>query len=332
MPGLFDPVVIDGLELKNRIVMAPMATNMATPEGRITDRHIKHYAARAEGGVGLIIIEHTYVAVEGKLARNQTGLYDDSLVPDLARLVDAIHQADSKVIIQLTHGGAAVTEEITGSQPVSPSGIALPGRSGTPKMLSIPEIKSIIKAFKEGARRAVEAGCDGVELHGAHGFLLNQFISPYTNRRDDEYGGSLENRVRFSTELISEVKTVIGERPVFYRFGADDMIKGGLTAEEGREVAPYLEKAGLSVLDISGGLGIGDIYSFTEQGFFVPLAEGIKKVVKIPVIGVGNITEPEFADRIVREERVDLVALGRKLLSEPDFPRKAAEKLGIPPG
>ncbi|UCD09850.1 MAG: NADH:flavin oxidoreductase [Dehalococcoidales bacterium] len=328
MASLFDPIVINGLELKNRIVMAPMATNMATPEGRITERHIRHYTARAEGGVGLVILEHTYVAVEGKLARNQTGLYDDSLIPDLKQLVDAIHKAGAKVIIQLTHAGARTTRETIGSQPLGPSAIVLPDGIETPKALTVPEIKSIVTAFIAASRRAIEAGCDGVELHGAHGFLLNQFISPYTNHRDDEYGGNLENRVRFATESIGGVKDTLGGKPFFYRFGADDMIEGGMTPEEGQEVAPLLEKAGVNVLDISGGLGVGDSYGFTEQGFFVPLAEGIKSVVNVPVIGVGNITEPEFADRIVRESRVDLVAIGRKLLADPYFPRQAAEKLG----
>ena len=329
MAGLFDPIVINGLELKNRIVMAPMATNMATPEGRVTERHIKHYTARAEGGAGLIILEHTYIAVEGKLARNQTGLYDDSLVTELKRLVDAIHQAGAKVIIQLTHAGARATVETTGSQPLAPSAVVLPGGIETPKALTLSEIKSILSAFIEGTRRAIEGGCDGVELHGAHGFLLNQFISPYSNRRDDEYGGTMEKRVRFVTEIIGGVKDILGEKPLFYRFGADDMVEGGLTPEEGREVAPLLEKAGISVLDISGGMGVGDSFGFSEQGFFVPLAEGIKNVVTIPVIGVGNITEPEFADKIIREGKVDLVAIGRKLLADPNFPREAAEKLGV---
>jgi len=329
MAGLFDPIVINGLKLKNRLVMAPMATNMATQEGRVTERHIRHYTARAEGGAGLIILEHTYVAVEGKLARNQTGLYDDSLVPELKQLVDAIHEAGSRVIIQLTHAGARTTSETTGSQPLGPSAVTLPGGIETPKALTLSEIKSILSAFIEGSRRAIEAGCDGVELHGAHGFLLNQFISPYTNHRKDEYGGSLENRVRFATETIQGVKDILENKPLFYRFGADDMIEGGLTPEEGRKVVPLLEQAGVSVLNISGGLGVGDSFGFTGQGFFVPLAEGIKSVVTIPVIGVGNITEPEFADKIIREKRVDLIAIGRKLLSDPDFPLKAAKKLGL---
>ena len=328
MAGLFDPIIINGLKLKNRIVMAPMATNMATPEGQVTERHMKHYTARAQGGVGLIILEHTYVAIEGKLARNQTGLYNDSLIPGLERLVDAIHKAGAKVVIQLTHAGARTTSVATGSRPLGPSAVTLPGGIETPKALTVQEIKTIVSAFVESSRRAIEVGCDGVELHGAHGFLLNQFISPYTNHRDDEYGGSVDNRVRFAGEIIGGVKEVLGNKPLFYRFGADDMIDGGLTREEGREVALLLEQAGVNVLDISGGIGVGDSFGFTEQGFFVPLAEGIKSVVTIPVIGVGNITESGFADNIVRERRVDMVAIGRKLLADPDFPREAAKELG----
>jgi NADPH2 dehydrogenase len=327
MPGLFDPIDIHGLVLKNRIVMAPMATNMATPEGQITDRHIKHYTARAEGGVGLIIIEHTYVTPAGQLARNQTGLYDDSQIPHLKKLSDAIHEAGSKVIIQLTHAGSKSSAQLTGSQPVGPSAITSSDGTETSKALSINEIKSIIRAFKESTRRAIEAGCDGIELHGAHGFLLNQFISPYTNKREDRYGGSLENRMRFAIEVISDTRLSLGDKPLFYRFGADDLIEGGMTRENGRIVATYLEKAGVDVLDISGGIGVGESFQFTEPGYFVPLAEGIKKVVNIPVIGVGNITEPQFADRVVREGKVDLVAIGRKLLSEPDFTRRAAREL-----
>jgi len=157
--------------------------------------------------------------------------------------------------------------------------------------------------FGNAAYRAVEAGFDSVELHGAHGFLLCQFLSPYANQRNDEYGGNLAERLLFPTEVIKEVKTKLGENiPLFYRFGADDMLEGGLTRQEAK--------------------------SFTEQGYFVPLAERIKEVVKVPVIGVGNITEPEYADRIIRERKVDMVAVGRTLLSNPDFPRQAAKKLG----
>ena len=330
MPGLFDPINIKGLSLKNRLVMPPMATGMATEDGEVTDRHIKHYITRARGGVGLIIIEHTYVSEDGKLSRGQLGLYDRRLIPGLKRLVEAIHAEGTKVIIQLTHGGAKASSNITGRKPYGPSNIILPNSIEAPRSLTIPEIKTLIMKFGNAAYRAVEAGCDSVELHGAHGFLLCQFLSPYANTRLDGYGGNMAGRLLFPTEVIKEVKTRSGENmPLFYRFGADDMVEGGLTREEAKLAAQNLEQTGVDVFDVSGGIGGDGQKKFTEQGYFVPLAAGIKDAVKVPVIGVGNITEPEYADRIIRERKVDMVAVGRTLLSNPDFPRQAAQKLGI---
>ena len=330
MPGLFDPINIRGLSLKNRLVMPPMATGMATEDGEVTDRHIKHYTVRARGGVGLIIIEHTYVSEDGKLSRGQLGLYDGSLIPGLKRLVEAIHAEGTKVIIQLTHAGAKASSNITGRQPSGPSSIILPNCTEVPRSLTIPEIKTLIMKFGNAAYRAVEAGVDSVELHGAHGFLLCQFLSPYANKRHDEYGGNLEARLLFPKEVIKEVKNRLGKNmPLFYRFGADDMLEGGLSREEAKLAAQQLEQIGVDVFDVSGGIGGDGQRTFTEQGYFVPLAAGIKEVVKVPVIGVGNITEPEYADRIIREQKVDMVAVGRTLLSNPDFPRQAAQKLGI---
>jgi len=330
MPGLFEPINIKGLLLKNRLVMPPMATGMATEDGEVTDRHIRHYTARAKGGVGLIIIEHTYVSEEGQLSRGQTGLYDDKLIPGLKRLVDAIHAEGTKVVLQLNHGGPKAPRNITGVQPAGPWNVLLPNASEPPRPMTIPEIKEVGNKFGEATYRAMEAGCDSVELHGAHGFLLCQFVSPYTNQRNDEYGGDLAGRLLFSLEIIKQVKAGLGENiPLFCRFGADDMLDGGLSRQEGKLAAQQLEKAGVDVLDVSGGIGGDGQRTQTEQGYYVPLAEGIKEVVNAPVIGVGNITEPEYADRIIREQRVDMVAVGRLLLSNPEFPRQAAQKLGV---
>ncbi len=330
MPNLFDPIEIKSLRLKNRIVMPPMFTKMSTPDGAITDRHIVHYTARARGGAGLIIVEHTYVLPNGKLSPGQLGLYDENLVPRLTQLTRAVHKEGAKIAIQLTHAGSRTTREIIGEQPVGPWNIPAPKDKEAPRPLTIPEIERLVKAFGEAARRGMEAGFDAVEIHGAHGFLLCQFLSPYTNQRDDDYGGSPKGRLRLPLEIIGEVKRRCGKNiPIFYRFGADDMIDGGLTREEGRLIAPRLEQAGVDVIDVSGGLGGSQHARLSEQGYFVPLAQGIKEVVTVPVIGVGNITQPEYADALVREGRVDLVAIGRLLLSNPDFPKFAAEKLGV---
>ncbi len=330
MAGLFDPITIRGLTLKNRLVMAPMATNMATEEGGVTDRHVKHYRTRADGGVGLIIVEHTYVSKDGKLSRGQLGIYDDKLITGLKRLVETIHTHGAKVVLQITHGGSRVTREMTGMQPAGPWNIPVPGDKEAPRPFTVAEITGIVKDFREAARRAIAAGFDGVEIHGAHGFLLCQFLSPLVNRRNDAYGGSLEGRLRLPLEIIAKVRAQIGEDvPLFYRFGADDMVDGGLTPEEAKIIAPRLEKAGVDVIDVSGGLGGTGGRRSTEQGFFVLLAQSVKETVKVPVIGVGNITEAGYADRVVQEGRVDLVALGRKLLSTPDFPKQAAKALGV---
>ncbi len=330
MLGLFDPIKIKGLTLKNRIVMPPMANGKATDAGEVTDSHIAHYVARAKGGVGLIIIEHTFVAEDGRASKNQLGLYDDKLIPGLKRLVEAVHKERTKIIIQLNHVGAAASRLTTGMQPVGPSNFPHPRGSETPRQLSVSEMNALTVKFGEAARRAVEAGVDSVELHGAHGFLLCQFLSPYTNRRTDEYGGDLTGRLRFPTEVIKAVKSKLGKNmPLFYRFGADDMLEGGLSRDEAKLAAQQLEKAGLDVFDVSGGIGGDGSRNKTEQGYYVPLATGIKEAVKAPVIGVGHITEPEYADKIIRGGKVDMVAIGRLLLANPDFPRQAAEKLGI---
>ena len=329
MPSLFEPITIKELVLKNRLIMPPMNTRMAKEDGECTEKHIRHYMARATGGVGLIIIEHTYVSRDGRTVQGQLGLNDDRLIPGLKHLVEAIHTEGAKVIIQLNHGGAKAPRNVTGEQPSGPWTVMLPDASEAPRPLTIPDIKSIVIRFGEATYRAMEAGFDSVELHGAHGFLLSQFLSPYTNQRKDEYGGNLTGRLTFPLEVIKEVKTRLGEnKPLFYRFGADDMLEGGLTRQEGKLAAQYLEQAGVDVFDVSGGIGGDGKTIFTEQGYFVPLAEGVKETVNVPVVGVGNITEPEYADSIVREHKVDLVAIGRHLLSNPEFPKEAAKKLG----
>ncbi len=330
MPGLFDPIKIRGLKLKNRLVMPAMATKMATEDGEVTDRHLRHYAARAHGGVGLIILEHTYIAKNGKASPGQLGIDDNKLIPGLRRLVQAIHNEGATVCIQITHSGSRTTRQLIGEQPAGPSNVPVPRDEEIPRPLTIKELKQKVAAFVEAARRAVEAGFDAVEVHGAHGYLLGQFLSPYTNRRQDEYGGDAEGRLRLPLEAITGVRDIIGEAiPLFYRFGADDMVEGGLTVKDTRLIAPRLEQAGVDVIDISGGLGGTGTARFSEQGFFVPLAQSIKETVKIPVIGVGNITDAVYADTIVRQGRVDLVALGRLLLSNPDYPGQAAKQLGV---
>jgi 2,4-dienoyl-CoA reductase-like NADH-dependent reductase (Old Yellow Enzyme family) len=327
MPGLLDPITIKGLEIPNRLVMPPMANSFATEAGEVTDRLIAHYSDRADG-IGLVIVEHCFVMIEGRLKVGQPGTHRDDLIPGLSRLVEAVHRQGARIAIQINHGGSKTPPDAALGLPVGPSPVPFPGSEVQPRELSIPEIQRIVEAFGKAARRAREAGFDAVEVHGAHGFLNSQFLSPLTNRRSDRYGGSLENRLRLPLEIVAEVLLQAGgDCPLLYRLGAEDFIDGGLGIEEGVQAARALVRAGVDVLDVSGGLG-GYVHPTNQsQGFMIPAAERVKAAVPVPVIGVGGITEPEFADRVVREGRVDMVAVGRAMLGDPFWARRAADLL-----
>ncbi len=327
MPRLFDPTKIGSLQLKNRIVMPPMATGLATTEGEVTEDLIKHYEKRAKG-LGLQIVEHSYVMKSGKLSQQQLGIYDDKFVTGLAKLTERIHFLGTPIAIQINHAGRVTTSDVCGQQPIGPSAIPHSKEHETPRELSKTEIEQLIEAFSLAANRAVEAGFDAVEVHGAHGFLLNQFLSPLSNKRKDEYGGSLENRVRFHFQIIGRIQEKIGKSfPLLYRLGADDMHPEGLTLKESKVFAQHLEKRRIHAIDVSGGMMGSRPAHLTGPGYYVPLAEAIKSVVKIPVIGVGGIKTPEFADEVIKKNRADLVAVGRAMLTDPKWALKAVEAL-----
>jgi 2,4-dienoyl-CoA reductase-like NADH-dependent reductase (Old Yellow Enzyme family) len=327
LPRLLDPLNVGSLELKNRIVMPPMATGYAGTKGEVTEQLLKHYADRSSD-LGLLIVEHSFVAPQGRLGTNQLGVYTDELIPGLTRLVEVVHENGAAIAIQLNHGGGLSSSEVTGSQPVAPSSVMYPHRGvEVPHQLSLAEIEGVIDCFRDAAHRGFEAGFDAVEVHGAHGYLLGQFHSPVTNKRVDEYGGSLENRVRLSRRIVEEVKQDLGPNfPVFYRIGVEDSVlySGGVTLKEGVEAARLIVGAGVDVIDVSGGLGGGRPEELKGSGFFVPHAAAVKEVVDVPVIGVGGIQTAEEADRIIRSGRVDLVAIGRAYLSEPRWATIAA--------
>lgn len=327
MPRLFDPIKIGSLQLKNRIVMPPMATGLATTQGEVTEDLIKHYEKRAKE-LGLQIVEHSYVMKGGKLSQQQLGIYDDKLIAGLAKLTERIHSLDTPVTVQINHAGRVTTSDVCGQQPVGPSAIPHSSDHETPRELKKHEIEEMIEAFSLAANRAVEAGFDAVEVHGAHGFLLNQFLSPLSNKRNDEYGGPLENRMHFHLQIIARIKEKIGESfPLLYRLGADDMHPEGLTLKESKFFAQNLEKRGVHTIDVSGGMLGSRPARLTGPGYYVPLAEAIKSVVNVPVIGVGGIKTPEFADEVIRKNRADLVAVGRAMLADPKWALKAIEAL-----
>jgi len=316
-----DPIIVKGLALKNRIVMPPMQTSLASPEGAVTDDLIGHYIRRSRD-IGLIIVEHSYVSIEGKLSEKQLGVCEDKLISGLERLVGKVHSMGTPLVLQINHAGMKANTEITGVKPVGPSS------DESTRELEVEEIEALPETYADAAERAMKAGFDGVEVHGAHGFLLNQFYSPITNRRGDKYGGTLENRIRLPLEVVERVKEKVGGRLLLYRLGSDDLDPHGIRIEDSKKFAKKLEEAGVDLIDVSGGMcGSRPEQLQDTQGYFIPQAQEIKKIVKIPVIGVGRIIDPEYADTLIKEGRVDLVAVGRKLLEDPNWVTKAIKIL-----
>jgi len=320
MPSLKDPLKIKQITLKNRIVMPPMQTSYATTKGAVTDKLIDHYTKRS-GSLGLLIIEHSYVSLDGKISKKQLGIHEDRLVSGLRKLASSVHATGTTVVSQINHAGRVTTEEVIGKAPVAPS------RYGKARKLTITEIHDIIEAFAKAAERAIRAGFDGVEVHGAHGFLINQFYSPLANHRTDRYGGSLEKRMKFPLEVTEAVKEKVREKLLLYRLGSDDLDPAGTQIKDSRKFAVKLQAAGLDIIDVSGGLcGSRPEHLQGTQGYFIPQAQQIKKAVKIPVIGVGGIKEAAFANSLIKEE-VDLVAVGRELLRHPNWATEAIKGL-----
>jgi 2,4-dienoyl-CoA reductase-like NADH-dependent reductase (Old Yellow Enzyme family) len=321
LAGLLDTLEVKGLTLRNRIVMPPMQTGRATIEGAVTDRLLSFYVRRA-AALGLLIVEHAYVSPAGKLSPKQLGIYHDKLISGLEKLASEVHALSTPVVVQITHAGGVANSKVIGDNPVGPS------ETGKTRALSESEIEGLVEEFAVAAERAVKAGFDGVELHGAHGFLLNQFFSPLLNKRVDKYGGSLDNRMRFPLMVVKEVRKIVSGRLLLYRLGADDLAANGTHIEDSTVFAARLERAGVDVIDVSGGLcGSEPKQLKGVKGYFVPQAYEVKKAIRVPVVGVGGITEAEFADRLIRDGKVDLVAVGRALWKDSKWAEKTVEAL-----
>ena len=341
-PNLFQPLRLGNLTLKNRLAMAQMTMNYATGEGYATDRLVRHYLERAKGGVGLIFVEGTFFTAEGRGYRNQLGLASDEHVERLRKLTEAVHGLDTrtKIFIQIHHAGARASSKVTGLQPVAPS--ALPPYPGaeTPHALTKEEIRGLVDAHIQAARRAKEAGFDGVDIHCAHGYLVPGFFSPLSNVRTDEYGGDLSGRTRFLVEIIRGIKERLGDFPLTIKVSGDEYIEGGLDIEKMTEIAVLAQNAGIDAITLSagtvGGKKIEDLGQahkvlrtmpmMTEHGCLVPIAERMKRSLKIPVVTVGRINHPALAEEIVAQGKADLVAMGRGLLADPYLPVKAFEE------
>ncbi|MBU2643602.1 FAD-dependent oxidoreductase [bacterium] len=327
---LFETGKIGRLELANRMIMSPMLTCYTDGEF-VSDRYIAYLAARAQGGVGLITTEVAHVHPLGRLEPNELAIHDDKFLPGLKKLTEAIHAKGAKIAMQIGHGGHRCNSKLIGQQPISASNIA--GIWGEePRPMTIDEIKGLVADFAAAAARAEKAGFDGVELHFAHGYLVRQFLSPYTNKRGDEYGGDLHGRTRLASEIMAAVRQRVGDFPVWARINGDDFLPEGQTHEDAKFLAALLEKNGADAIDVSAGTYESAQWStqpmFLPQGCLAHLAAGIKGVVSVPVITVGRINTPEFAEQTLTDGKADFVALGRALIADPDFPRKAAEGRG----
>ena len=333
--NLFTPIKIGTIEVKNRIVMPPMTSNFASETGAANQRVIDYYVERAKGGAGLIIVEATCIdSPVGRLDDPlQLCIDDDMFIAGFNDLCEAVHETDTKIALQLHHAGRETTLEITqGIQPVSASDVYCAATNTKPRPLTTSEVETVVEKYAQGAKRAKTAGFDAVEMHSAHGYLIQQFLSPATNKRTDRYGGDPNRRMQFVTEIIERTRELVGPHfPILLRLSAHEYIEDGLTLDDTKIIAKKLQDLGLNGLDVSAGTYDSPFEKGSTQpmvvppGFMINLAGGIKSVVDIPVITVGRINDPVFADEILKSKKADMVAMGRALIADPHLPSKAEQ-------
>lgn len=327
--NLFFPIKIGNLELKNRFVVPPMASTLANKDGTVSDAFIDYWVARAKGGWGLLIVEFTAIDPLGKVGYCHPGLWSDVFIPGLAKLTASVHEYGTKIAIQLSHTGRQTFPAIAGAQPVSASPIPCPVDSTIPRELSREEIFDLIEKFGDAAARARDAGFDAVEIHGAHGYLLAQFMSTYSNKRTDDFGGSFHNRMKFPVAVIENVRRKVGASyPLLFRMSGEERIPGGRSLDESRAVARVLEEAGIDAIDVSVGVSGSGQYiippAVLPPGFLLSTSAEIKKAVTVPVVAVGRINHPAIAEDALATGKADLIAWGRSSLADPELPNKVA--------
>lgn len=329
---LFEPGRIGTLQLPNRLMRSATAERMAEPDGRPRAALQDVYRALSLGGVGLIISGHMYIDPSGKAHAEMTGIHDDGLIPELAELTAAVHDAGGRIAAQINHGGMQCSQE-TVAETVAPSPIEAPFLSRRPRGLTAGEIDGLIEAYAAAARRALEAGFDAVQLHGAHGYLISQFLSPFTNRRTDQWGGDLEARLRFLDAVCRAVRQEVGaEYPVFIKLGMVDGVEGGLTVEEGEGIVAALADMGLDGIEISGGIGGGESLNIragiryeAEEGYFRPLAQRARGFTPLPIALVGGFRSRQVMEEVLAAGDADFISMCRPLICEPDLPNRLRE-------
>ncbi|MHB9114873.1 MAG: oxidoreductase [Thermoleophilia bacterium] len=330
--AILTPVNIGGVRLRNRIAMPPMSTRLSNADGSVTQRLIDYYEERAIGGVGLIIVEYSYIDEErSKAAVCQLGAYSDNLLPGLSELSEAIQRRGAKTFLQICHGGGQSPADLISGAPGAPSAILVKKGGHLPTELSIDEIKEIIHSFAEAALRAKKAGFDGVEIHGAHGYLLNQFLSPRCNKRSDLYGADLAGRTQMALEVVDAIRAKVGSRFVVgFRLNVEDYTPSGITVDETRIFVRMLEEHGISYIHASAGTYESHQYmispTYLDRGHLSGLAKAVKDVVSVPVIAVGGLND-EVGSKLIDEGLADIAAMGRALIADPSLPNKMARGL-----
>lgn len=331
---IFSKGRIGTLELKNRVVMSPMGNYLANPDGTVSDADIAFYAARAKGGIGLIFTECMIVDYRrGKGNTHQIAVADDRFIPGLKRLADSVHAHDARIIGQIYHPGRQGVSAINENLPMlAPSATECGVVHQPTTAMTTAEVEDMVAKFASAALRLKQAGLDGVEVHGAHGYLVNEFLSPYTNRREDRYGGNFENRLRFLAEIVAGIRRTCGpDFPLVVRLSVDEFVEGqpSLKLEDGVRIAQELEKLGVDAIDVSAGIYETMSVSWEPtsygQGWKLYLSEAVKKAVKVPVIGVAAIRDPAFADKVLAEGKLDFVGSARQHFADPDWANKAKE-------
>lgn len=331
MAELFEKTIIKGMTLRNRLVRSATWEGLCGKDGRPSENLIRLYRRLAEGGVGLIVSGYAFVKPEGKGAPGKMGIHRDDFKADYEKMANAVHEAGGIIAVQIVHAGGQARSSVTGQQPVAPSAVQLPQYPEMPVELSKEEIRNIVTAFANAARRVKEWGFDAVQLHGAHGFLINQFLSPLTNHRSDEYGGPVEKRSRFLLDVYQTVRETVGfDFPVLIKLNGSDNLDGGLEIDDAVYAARMLSKVGIDAIEVSAGTPASGERTAARvkidkpelEGYNLDLARKIKDAVSCPVMVVGGFRSFEIAEKAVQEDGFDYIALSRPLIREPNLPNR----------
>lgn len=333
---IFSPLTVKSMTIKNRIVMMPMGTNYGEQNGEMSFLHINYYEERAKGGTGLIIVENASVdSPQGSNGTTQLRIDHDNYLPRLFKFCETIHRYGTKVAIQINHAGASAISSRTNMQPVSASDIPSKAGGEIPRPLEKDEIFQIVKKYGEAAKRAQTAGFDAVEIHAGHSYLISQFLSPITNRRTDEFGGSIENRVRFCRLVIEEVRKQVGEFfPIMLRLSADELMEGGNTLEDTLKYLEYVQDQ-VDIFDVSCGLNGSIQYqidaNYLKDGWRSYMAKAVRDKFQKPCISMGNMRDPEVVEQVLADGEADLIGMGRGLIADPEWVNKVAEGRDLDP-